>query len=246
MVYTKAQNGKGDPYSYIEIKDASDAARSYLQRTSTYGFDFELMTDPTGISSHVFARILFVLPNSPASEAGLERGNWISAIGKEELTNNNYGYLMEGGNTTFARESLVFDEEGNSSWIATDTVKVAASRPVELNPFYIDTVYEVSGKKIAYMVYNEFSTGPNNQATDTEYREQMKQIFARFKGQSPDAFILDLRYNPGGYLSCATDLGSYLAPAADLGKVFCTTLYNDISAPQKLISLSIQDLLPKT
>lgn len=54
---------------------------------------------------------------------------------------------MEGGNTTFARESLVFDEEGNSSWIATDTVKVAASRPVELNPFYIDTVYEVSEKK---------------------------------------------------------------------------------------------------
>lgn len=84
------------------------------------------------------------------------------------------------------------------------------------------------------MVYNEFSTGPNNQATDTEYREQMKQIFARFKGQSPDAFILDLRYNPGGYLSCATDLGSYLAPAADLGKVFCTTLYNDISDPQKI------------
>ena len=147
LVYTKAQNGKGDPYSYIETKETSDAARSYLQRTSTYGFDFELMTDPTGISSHVFARILFVLPNSPASEAGLERGNWISAIGKEELTNNNYGYLMEGGNTTFARESLVFDEEGNSSWIATDTVKVAASRPVELNPFYIDTVYEVSEKK---------------------------------------------------------------------------------------------------
>ena len=69
----------------------------------------------------------------------------------------------------------------SSSWIATDTVKVAASRPVELNPFYIDTIYEVSGRKIAYMVYNEFSTGPNNQATDTEYREQMKQIFARFK-----------------------------------------------------------------
>ena len=47
LVYTKAQNGKGDPYSYIETKETSDAARSYLQRTSTYGFDFELMTDPT-------------------------------------------------------------------------------------------------------------------------------------------------------------------------------------------------------
>ena len=172
------------------------------------------MTDPTGISSHVFARILFVLPNSPASEAGLERGNWISAIGKEELTNNNYGYLMEGGNTTFARESLVFDEEGNSSWIATDTVKVAASRPVELNPFYIDTVYEVSGKKIAYIVYNEFSTGPNNQATDTEYREQYD--IRPVQGTVTRRFYSGLPLDPGGYLSCATDLGSYLAPAANI------------------------------
>ena len=234
LIYTQAQNGKGDPYSYLETTETSNAARSYLQRTSTYGFDFELMTDPTGISSHVFARILFVLPDSPASEAGLKRGDWISAIGKEELTSSNYGYLMEGGQTAFARESLVFDEAGNSGWTPLDTVEVAAARPVELNPFYVDSVYEVSGKKIAYMVYNEFSTGPDNQAADTEYREQMRQIFARFKGQSPDAFILDLRYNPGGYLSCATDLGSYLAPAADLGKVFCTTSYNDITQPQKV------------
>lgn len=234
LVYTKAQNGKGDSYSYIETKETSTAARSYLQRTSTYGFDFELMTDPTGASSHTFARILFVLPNSPASEAGLERGDWISAIGKVELTSSNYGYLMEGDNTAFARESLGLNELGELAWTALDTVEVTAARPVELNPFYVDTVYEVSGQKIAYMMYNEFSTGPDNQAADTEYREQMRQIFARFKSQSPDAFILDLRYNPGGYLSCATDLGSYLAPAADLGKVFCTTAYNDISDPQQV------------
>lgn len=234
LVYNKAQDGKGDPYSYIETKETSEASRSYLQRTSTYGFDFELMTDPTGTSSHTFARILFVLPHSPASEAGLKRGDWISAIGKEKLTANNYSSLMEGDNAAFARETLTFNEEGEPEWMAADTVSITAARPVELNPFYVDSVYEVSGKKIAYMVYNEFSTGPGNQAADTQYREQMRQIFARFKSLSPDAFILDLRYNPGGYLSCATDLGSYLAPAADLGKVFCTTLYNDISDPQRV------------
>lgn len=232
IVSTKAQNGKGDKYSYIEMKNSSSDARS-LQRYSTYGFDFELITDPTGTTSHTFARILFVLPDSPASEAGLHRGDWISAIGKEQVSTSNYGYLMSGGKTTFARESLVFDTEGNGQWIAVDTVEVNASRNVELNPFYIDTVYAVSGKKIAYMVYNEFSTGPNNQATDTEYRNRMKQIFAEFKSQSPDAFILDLRYNPGGFLSCANDLSSYLAPASALGKTFCTLLYNDITSPQK-------------
>lgn len=232
IVSTKAQNGKGDKYSYIEMKSSTSGARS-LQRYSTYGFDFELITDPTGTTSHTFARILFVLPDSPASEAGLHRGDWISAIGKEQVSTSNYGYLMSGGPTTFARESLIFDAEGNGQWIAVDTVKINASRNVELNPFYIDTVYAVSGKKIAYMVYNEFSTGPNNQATDTEYRNRMKQIFAEFKSQSPDAFILDLRYNSGGYLSCANDLSSYLAPASALGKTFCTLLYNDITSPQE-------------
>ena len=164
MLYSGAQDGKGDKYSRIEMKN--DAARSlYLQRSSTYGFDFELMSDPTGTTSHTFARILFVLPDSPASEAKLERGNWISAIGKETVTTSNYGYLMSGGETTFARESLVFDAEGNASWLAVDTVKVGASRPVELDPFYVNTIYTVEGKKIAYMVYNDFTTGPNDQAT---------------------------------------------------------------------------------
>lgn len=243
LLYSKAQGGKGDPYSYLEMK--STPARSFLQRSSTYGFDFELMTDPTGTTSHTFARILFVLPDSPASEAGLKRGNWISAIGKETLSTNNYGYLISGGYTTFARESLLNDAEGNLSWIAVDTIPIEASRPVELNPFYVDTVYEVNGKKIAYMVYNEFSTGPNNQASDKEYRERMKQIFARFKSQSPEAFILDLRYNPGGYLSCATDLSSYLAPASALGKEFCTLLYNDITTPQRESALLETQLAPQ-
>lgn len=37
---------------------------------------------------------------------------------------------------------------------------IGASRPVEINPFYINKVFNVNGKKIAYMVYNKFSTGP--------------------------------------------------------------------------------------
>lgn len=234
LVYSKALDGKGDSYSYIEMKDTTVTSRAYLQRSSSYGFEFELMQDPTGVSSHTFARILYVLPHSPASEAGLQRGDWISSVGEEALNTSNYTGLMMGGMTAFAREDLTFDEEGNSQWVTRDTVTVGASRSVELNPFLVDTVYNIDGRKIAYMVYNEFSTGPANQATDTEYREQMRQIFARFKSQSPDDFILDLRYNPGGYLSCADDLGSYLAPASALGKTFCNLVYNDISDPQEV------------
>lgn len=80
LVYTKAQNGKGDPYSYIEIKDASDAARSYLQRTSTYGFDFELMTDPPE-SHHTYLPVFYSYcpihrPQKPDWNEELDISHW--------------------------------------------------------------------------------------------------------------------------------------------------------------------------
>lgn len=232
LIYTQALNGKGDKYSHIESKQTT--ARS-LQRGSTYGFDFELTSDPTGSTSHTFARILYTLPQSPAETAGLQRGDWLSAIGQEEITSSNYALLMTGGATRFARRTLTFDAEGNPTWGASDTVQVGASRPMEINPFFLDSVYTLEGKKIAYLMYNEFSTGPDNQPDDRAYREQMKQLFAKFKRQSPDAFILDLRYNPGGYLTCANDLGSYLAPASALGKPFCTLKYNATTTPQEQV-----------
>lgn len=231
-LYSKALGGRGDRYSYIEAKTAAET-RSYLERTSTYGFDFELRTDPTGTSSHTFARILYVLPGSPAAEAGLRRGDWLSAADGERLSTSNYTLLMNGGSASLARETLTADAEGAALWGASDTVRVGPSRPVELNPFFVDTVYAIGGRRVAYLMYNEFSTGPAGLATDTEYREQMRQLFARFKSEAPTDFILDLRYNPGGYLSCATDLASLLAPASALGRTFCTLRYNDITEPRE-------------
>ena len=96
----------------------------------------------------------------------------------------------------------------------------------------MNDIYEVNGQKIAYLVYNEFATGPNNEGTESVYNEQMKQIFSQFKAQSPDAFILDLRYNNGGFLQCAQVLGSLLAPASAMGKDFVNLTFNTQANPQ--------------
>ena len=243
LLSTHAMNGKGDKYSYIEIvpkKTEEDKRSAMLNRTSTYGMEFVLTNDPTGTTAHTFARILYVLPGSPAEKAGIQRGDWISAINKNRITTDNYLQMIQGDAISLARNQIITSESGYA-WQAKDTLSVGPSIAMEINPFFINTVYEVNGQRIAYLVYNDFSTGPNNDGTESVYNEQMKQIFTQFKAQSPDAFILDLRYNNGGYLQCAQALGSVLAPASALGKDFVNLTFNAQADPQvKKLPLSTE------
>ena len=226
-----------DKYSYFESLE--DADTRSINQASSYGFDFALYVDPvTGSSSSIrrYARVLYVLPNSPASEVGLKRGDWISTVGGEELTSKNYPYLINGPAITITTTALEYDKETEELfWEEESEFELTASRKVEDNPFYVDSVYHEKGKRIAYLMYNRFTTGPNDSGEETVYRNEMRTIFSRFKSEQPTDFILDLRYNPGGYLTCAQDLASLLAPQSALGDVFCTLKFNDKMTDQNVI-----------
>ena len=234
MLSKNALNGKGDKYSYMEINrtETEENSRSLtLERTSTYGMEFQITNDPTGTTAHNFARVLYVLPGSPAEKAGIQRGDWISSINQDRITTDNYQQLIQGGAISLKRNQLINTENG-IAWQVRDSLNVGPSIQMEINPFLFNSVYEVNGQKIGYLVYNEFTTGPNNEGTESAYNEQMKQIFAQFKSQSLDAFILDLRYNNGGFLQCAQALGSLLVPATSIGKDFVNLTFNAQANPQ--------------
>ena len=233
MLSKNAMNGKGDKYSYMEetkVENKEETRASTLERTSTYGMEFVLTSDPTGTTAHTFARVLYVLNDSPAQKVGIERGDWISAINEERITSDNYPKLMQGGALSLTRSQIINSEKG-LGWQVRDVLNMGASVAMEINPFLVNTILEVEGKKIAYLVYNEFATGPKNEGTESVYNEQMKQIFAQFKTQSPDAFILDLRYNNGGFLQCTQALGSLLAPSTAMGKDFVNLTFNAKANP---------------
>ena len=235
LLSKNALNGKGDKYSYMEEdpKAPQQESRSQmLDRTSTYGIEFELTNDPTGTTNHIHAHVLYVLDGSPAQQAGITRGDWLSSVNGQRITTSNYQLLKNGGSIKVAR-TRIYSTELGYTWQPADTLNLAASITMEINPFLIDTLYQVEGQRIAYLMYNEFSTGPENKGTEETYNEQMKAIFANFKAQQPDALILDLRYNNGGYLQCAQALGSLIAPASALGKNFVNLQFNAKANPQR-------------
>lgn len=232
LLYKKALNGKGDNYSYMEYDKTDEATRAIaLLRESTYGMEFELVNDPSGTTAHTYAHVLYTLPGSPAEAAGIKRGDWITSISGNKITSDNYNQLQYGNGVRISIAQIVNAENG-IAWQPSDTIQMGPSIRMEISPFLVDSVYEHNGKKIAYLMYNEFATGPDNDSIDTAYNEQMKQIFTRFKAQSPDEFILDLRYNTGGYLHCAQALGSLLAPSSAIGKDFIKLEFNDQTKPQ--------------
>lgn len=47
---------------------------------------------------------------------------------------------------------------------------------------------------------------------------ELKSKFAEGLASSPNEIVLDLRYNPGGYVSTALLLSTILAPADAMGK----------------------------
>lgn len=224
-----------DKYSYFESTATDESTRS-IDLRSSYGMDFALYIDPVTQSQSAperVARVLYVLPGSPAAQAGMERGQWITTIDGEHLTTTNYLGLVSGPATTLGTAILNYDDPENLSWQPGETFQLAASRHLEDNPFYVDTLYQVHGRRVAYLMYNRFSTGPDDTGNETQYNSQMRTIFQRFKEQQPTDFILDLRYNPGGYLSCAQVLASLLAPSEAMGKIFCRLEFNEKMAAQR-------------
>lgn len=216
----KVLNGETEHHYFSTIEKKKSSTKS-INADSSYGFEFAVAE--MGNTGKYAAWIIYVLPNSPASEVGLKRGDWIVGVNSQNPNITDYSVLRSGSAVTFL---LATFDNTRKVWVGNGTVDIAASRPVEDTPFLLDSVYTYGSKRIGYLVYNHFTTGPDGYE-DQSYNNRMKQIFADFKTKNVNEFILDLRNNGGGVVTSAQLLSSLLAPGSALGKEFCHMKYND-------------------
>lgn len=163
-------------------------------------------------TNNVFGIIRYILPGTSAEEAGLQRGNVFTEIDGQKLTLNNFSDLID--KTSF---TINVGEVENGQIILSDEEVTLTDDSYTENPVFISKVFELEGKKIAYLMYNSFIAN-----FDTE----LNNAFADFKSAGVTDLILDLRYNGGGSVESAKDLSSMITGQFE-GKVFIREQWNE-------------------
>jgi C-terminal processing protease CtpA/Prc len=97
-----------------------------------------------------------------------------------------------------------YDTNGTET-IADDTIALngetaaLSGQQYTENPVHKTEVIQVANMKIGYLMYNGFN---NN------FENQLNAAFAEFAAAGVDELVLDLRYNGGGSVQTAVNLGS--------------------------------------
>ncbi|MCD8178398.1 MAG: S41 family peptidase [Tannerellaceae bacterium] len=206
----KTKSGTHDYYSSIE---KNTATKSYQGDKLSFGFEYQawnLGNNTLGL------QILYIIPDSPASVAGLKRGDWIFTLNGSAVSGTYYDILS-------TNTSVQIGAANTMKGSITKNVTLTAAN-VEDHPVYKSNIVEPG---VAYLAYNHFTTGPDGPTDytfDTDLRNAIKELGEQ---NNVTDFILDLRYNLGGYISSAQVLASALLPANKLDNVFCKMTYNN-------------------
>ena len=85
--------------------------------------------------------------------------------------------------------------------------RLPAARPIDDNPVYCVKAFDVQGIRVGYLAYNHFTPGSAYSATAlgsaTNYDDDLRQASTQLAAAGISELVLDLRYNNGGYISCA-------------------------------------------
>jgi C-terminal processing protease CtpA/Prc len=201
-----------DRFSFAESQAVIDAFFKSGQVVG-YGATFVRATDGT-------LRVAYSEPGSPATLARIDRGTRIVNInGTPE------GDLSRTNRTAFLT-ALFPAKSGDSNTFDVVDLGASSTRSVTLSaiavvgtPVLMNQVLTLpSGKKVGYMVFNDHTA--NAEAP-------LASAMAQFAAANIDDLVLDLRYNGGGYLYIASEVGYMIGGAPTKNQVFEQLRFND-------------------
>jgi hypothetical protein len=150
-------------------------------------------------------QVLYVTSDN-AKRAGLKRGDYVNVVSEDACK------------IILNRISLnddSFSERCDYLEFTVDNILGSNSSVL------LDSIYEIDNKKVGYLCYLEYDG----------VRDLYKPIL-KFSENQVSELILDLRYNPGGYVSTCRYLCNCIVPISGYGNIFQQCSYNDVLSEQ--------------
>ncbi len=169
-----------DPYATYFSGDASDDFNEELSGTYE-GIGIEVMLQDGVVSvSNVFQ-------DSPADKAGVKIGDIVTKVNDTDINGKSLTEVvsMISGDDSKSKSKLTVNREGFelSFELSKDTIET---------PVVDSEIYENNGKKIGYLKIDIFNSN--------SYK-QFNSALKKLEKNNIDGLVIDVRDNPGGYLS---------------------------------------------
>ncbi|AKG24195.1 carboxyl-terminal processing protease CtpB [Calothrix sp. 336/3] len=176
----------GDPYTrFMDPKQYEALTSQTSGEVSGIGIRMELNEKTKRLT------VVEAIENSPALKAGIKPGDQILAIdGKptQKMAIDDASKLIRGKSGTvitlrLEREGRAFDQKLTRATIEVPTVRY--------------TLKQEGSRRVGYITLREFSA---------HAADQMRRAISDLNGKQVDAYVLDLRGNPGGLLQASIEI----------------------------------------
>ena len=155
--------------------------------------------DELDATEPIFGVVRYIVPNSNASMAPIERGDAFVGVDGQMLNGGNYRSLLFGDNASYTLMMADFD---NGDPVANgEEVTLTKEEGLTENPVYIVKSFEINGTTIGYLMYNAFTN---------EFDEDLNNAFATLVADGVTELVLDFRYNGGGSVNTSRLLSSMI------------------------------------
>ena len=193
-----------DRWSYYDTITNNDM---YFDEGEYLGYGFSMRIDLNNSVIYVS----YVYPGSPADNIGLKRGSVIHSIDGKTIAQIEENKEWD---TIFGADEIgatIKVEASRTIYGETQIVADLVKKVVKFNSVYMSKIIEIDDKRIGYLVFDSFISPA---------KTELKNEFKKFKESGVTDFILDLRYNGGGYVSVSNELSAYINSSKTKNQIF--------------------------
>lgn len=188
------------------INYLDDPYATYFDGTSSTNFNQTLEGNYEGVGIEVTldnnkVKITKVFADTPAKKAGIKVGDYITKVNGESVEGKSLSdvvSLIKNAKNKEVEITITRDNQEKTMKVTRTTVDM---------PYTSSKVYEEDGKKIGYLKIEMFS---NN------ITKQVKKELESLKKKNIDKLVIDVRDNPGGYLTQVTEILSLFMTKKDV------------------------------